>query len=123
MAEAIARGLGGDRVDARSAGLTPLGWVADQTIAALHSLGFASEGLASKGLDAVDTEDLDIVVSLLGKRGLDHIPLGVGARREAWPIPDPFGEDEAFYLDVARQLELRIRRLLAEEVESELFLS
>jgi arsenate reductase len=123
MAEAIARSLGGDRVDARSAGLTPLGWVAKQTIEALHSLGFAAEGLSSKSLDAVDTNDLDIVVSLLGERGLDHIPLGIGSRREAWPIPDPFGEDEEFYLDVARQLELRIRRLLAEEVESELFLS
>ncbi len=121
MAEAIARALGGHRVDARSAGLTPLGWVADQTFAVLEALGYPSQGLSSKGLDEVDTDDLDVVVSLLGDRGFDHIPRGIGARREAWPIPDPFGEDEELYLEVARQLELRIRRLLTDELEAELF--
>ena len=123
MAEAIARALGGDKVDARSAGLTPLGWVAEQTFGALQAVGVEAEGLTSKGLQEVDTEDLDIVVLLLGDRGLDHIPHGIGARREAWPIPDPFGEDEELYLEVARQLEERIRRLFAEEMDSELFLT
>ena len=121
MAESIARSLGGSEVEARSAGLAPLGWIAEQTIAALDALGHETRGLASHGLDAVDVDEFDIVVSLLGDRGLDHIPHGRTARREAWSIPDPFGEDEEMYLIVARQLEVRIRRLLAKESETELF--
>jgi len=37
MAEAIARGLGGERVAAHSAGLTPTGRVAEGSLAALRA--------------------------------------------------------------------------------------
>ena len=123
MAEAIARALGGDRVAAYSAGLSPLGWVAGQTFDALRALGYPTDGLASKGLDHIDLDDVDIVVSLLGQRGLDVIPHGLAVQRESWAIVDPFGEDEELYLDVARELESRIRRLLDEHREEELFSS
>ena len=120
MAEAITRAIGGDTVDARSAGISPLGWVSEQTIETLRDLGFPSDGLSSKGLEAVDFEDVDIVLSLLGDRGLDYIPRTTGARRESWSIADPFGEDEALYLEVGRELERRIREFLAKESLSEL---
>jgi protein-tyrosine-phosphatase len=120
MAEAIARALGGGKVDARSAGLSPLGWVSGQTIDTLDILGYPAEGLSSKGLDEVVLEDVDIFLSLIGDRGLDSIPRGTGARREAWAITDPFGEDDETYLEVARELERRIRKLLWEESVSEL---
>ena len=121
MAEAIARAAGGDTVDARSAGITPLGWVSEQTIGALQALGYPAEGLSSKGLDEVDLEDVDIILSLLGDRGLDCIPHRIGARREAWDIADPFGEDDELYLEVGRELERRIRDLISEERDTELF--
>ncbi len=121
MAEAICRALGGDIVDARSAGLAPLGWIAEQTTRALETQGFDARGLSSKGLSTVDTRDIDVVVSLLGQRGLDHLPPNLGARREAWSVPDPFGEDDEMYLEVARQLEHQVRRLLGEELGQELF--
>lgn len=121
MAESIARVLGGTEVEIRSAGISPLGWVSEQTIDALRTLGYPAEGLASKGLDAVDFEDVDIILSLLGDRGLDYLPRGTGARREAWDIADPFGEDDEVYLEVARELERRIRALLSKELDAELF--
>ena len=121
MAEAIARALGGAGVDAQSAGISPLGWVSEQTIDTLRALGYSAEGLSSKGLDQVDFEDADIVLSLLGDRGLDYLPHGIGARREAWDITDPFGEDDELYLEVAHDLERRIRELLSEEAVPELF--
>jgi arsenate reductase len=121
MAESIARVLGGTKVEARSAGISPLGWVSEQTIDTLRALGYSAEGLSSKGLDAVDFEDVDIVLSLLGDRGLDYLPRGTGARREAWDIPDPFGEDDEVHVEVARELERRIRALLSEESNAELF--
>ncbi len=123
MAEAIARHLGGPRVDARSAGLAPAGFIANGTLAALETLGCPGEGLHSKGLDDVVVHDLDVMVSLLGTGALDLLPRGAGARREAWTVLDPFGEDEDVYLDVARGLEVRIRTLLSEELDGELFLS
>jgi arsenate reductase len=121
MAEAIANVLGGTMVDARSAGISPLGWISEQTIDTLQALGYPAEGLSSKGIDEVDLEDVDIVLSLLGDRGLDYIPHSIGARRDAWDITDPFGEDDEIYLEVARELERRIRALLSEESDSELF--
>lgn len=121
MAEAIARSLGGATVDARSAGISPLGWVSDQTIDTLRSLGYPADGLSSKGLDDVDFDDVDIVLSLFGDRGLDYLPRSTGARREAWDITDPFGEDDEIYLEVAHELERRIRALLSEESDPELF--
>jgi arsenate reductase len=121
MAESIARILGGTGVETRSAGISPLGWVSEQTIDTLRALGYPTEGLSSKGLDAVDFEDVDIVLSLLGDRGLDYLPRGTGARREAWDITDPFGEDDEVYLEVARELEGRIRTLLSRESDAELF--
>jgi protein-tyrosine-phosphatase len=51
------------------------------------------------------------------------LPQGTGARRETWAVFDPFGEDEEVYLEVARELEVRIRALLSEELDGELFLS
>jgi len=121
MAEAIARALGGSTVDARSAGISPLGWVSEQTIDTLQALGYPAEDLSSKGLDEVDLEGVDIVLSLLGDRGLDYVPPSIGTRRDAWGITDPFGEDDEVYLEVARELERRIRALLSEESDSELF--
>ena len=123
MAEAIARHLGGRRVDVRSAGIAPAGFVAGGTLGALEALGYSGEGLWSKGLDDVIVQDLDVMVSLLGEGALDLLPRGTGARREAWTVLDPFGEDDDVYLDVARGLEVKIRTLLSEELDGELFLS
>jgi len=120
MAEAIARKLGNSRVEAHSAGIAPTGWIAEPTLTTLESLGYSNRGLWSKGLDAVPGDEIDVVVSLLGEQGLDFLPLPAGARREAWSIRDPYGEDEEVYLDVARRLEVRIRRLIKDELGGEL---
>jgi arsenate reductase len=120
MAEAIARKLGGGRVEAQSVGLAPAGWIAGRTLTTLDDLGYPTDGLSSKGLDAVSSDEVDVVVSLLGEEAHDVVPVVTGARHEAWPTLDPFGEDEEVYLGVARQLEARIRRFLEQELHEEL---
>jgi len=120
MAEAIARKLGGGFIEARSAGLAPAGWIAERTLTTLEFLGYSTDGLSSKGLDAVSSVEIDVVISLLGEETLDLMTVAAGARHDAWPILDPFGEDEEVYIDVARRLEARIRRLLEEELDREL---
>lgn len=120
MAEAMARSIGGGRVAAMSAGLSPAGFIAGPTLATLEHLGYPTEGLHSKGLDAIDDSDVDLVVSLLGGGGFHIVPRGSHGRQMFWPVPDPFGEDEATYLRVARDLETRIRELISEELAEEL---
>jgi len=120
MAEAIARGLGGDRVEARSAGLAPLGRIVGASARALEDLGYDPSGLRSKGFGDLNAESFDVAVSLLGEAGLAHIPRSFAAELEAWPIPDPYGEDDEAYLAVAKELEQRIRTLLAKHDRREL---
>ncbi len=120
MAEAMARSLGGDRVEARSAGLAPAGFIAGPTMSTLQRLGYPADGLFSKGLDALDTTDVDVVVLLIGGEIHHPVPCGPHARQIHWPLPDPFGEDESLYLQVARDIEARVRSLLAEELAGEL---
>ena len=120
MAEAMARSLGGPRVMAASAGLAPAGFVAEPTMRVLAERGHDVAGLYSKGLDAVAGRTFDVVVSLLGERGLQVLPSRLGHHREAWDVVDPFGEDEALYRRVAGELEARVRRLLDDEVGREL---
>ena len=114
MAEAITRGLGGGRVAAHSAGLAPTGRIARGTISALQGLGYSTAGLASKGLKEVPLEAMDVVVSLIGEDGLRLLPPSLAARRLAWSIRDPYGDDDAVYAAVAHRLEVHVRRLLDE---------
>lgn len=118
----MARGIGGDRVTALSAGLSPAGFVAAPTVRTLERMGYPADNLRSKGLDDLPAGAVDVVVSLLGESGLNVLPREIGLRREAWSISDPFGEDESFYLHVARQIETRVRELLDAELAGELLL-
>ena len=120
MAEAIARGLGDGRVRASSAGIMPFGRIVSSSVEALEALGYESRGLRSKGLDDIDLTDFDIIVSLLGSSGLSYLPSSLGAQLESWPVQDPYGEDHDVYLGVARELERRIRELLADQETREL---
>jgi protein-tyrosine-phosphatase len=120
MAEAIARSLGGDRLEVHSAGLSPTGRVAEGSKAALQALGYPSDGLSSKGLDQVPRDAFDVVVSLIGPAGLRFLPHGLAVRCEEWSIRDPYGDNEDVYLSVARTIEGRVRALVADLLGPEL---
>jgi arsenate reductase len=120
MAEAIANTIGGGRVAARSAGISPLGWIAPPTLEALDALGYPHEGLCSEGLDSHLETVFDLVVSLIGIEVPEMAGVGRGAEHLVWSIPDPFGEDRTTYLGVARLLERRVRALIEKELGGEL---
>jgi protein-tyrosine-phosphatase len=120
MAEAIARGIGGHEIHAASAGLMPFGRIVPPTIRTLTALGYDPGGLASKSLEDVDLSRFDVIVSLLGPSGLSSLPGSLTAERQSWPIPDPYGEDDEFYVTVARELERRIRFLIEDQENREL---
>lgn len=120
MAEAIARHRGGQRVRSCSAGLAPTGRVAAETLRTLDRLGYPSDGLASKGVASIDLGRIDLAVSLVGPGGFSALPASLPVERIAWRVRDPFGEDEAVYLAVARDIEARVIGMLGDVLDPEL---
>ncbi len=64
MAEALARHRCGDRWEAASAGINPLGFVAPETLEVLAEMGVSPAGLYSKGLEEFDLTEYRLLVNL-----------------------------------------------------------
>jgi protein-tyrosine-phosphatase len=90
MAEALARHRCGDRWEAASAGINPLGFVAPETIVALAEMGVSPAGLYSKGLNEIDLREYRLVINLSDQSLQGLIPTGVAARVQNCPVPDPY---------------------------------
>lgn len=120
MAEAMARARGGGRVEAVSAGLTPTGRIAPETLLTLDRLGYPCHGLASKGISAIDLARLDTAVSLIGPAGFGCLPRSLPVERIAWRVQDPYGGDASVYMMVGREIESRVMSLLDDVLDREL---
>ena len=109
MAEAFARMLGGDGVEALSAGSKPSGRINPKAIRFMGELGYDLEAHASKSLDDI-AGDFDAVVTMgCG----DSCPWVPAQRREDWALPDPRDMDDDGYRAVRDEIERRVRALLA----------
>lgn len=113
MAEAFARRLGGDRVDARSGGSAPLGHVLPETIVVMREKGIDVSGYPSKGFDVAWVADACDLVVTMGC-GDDACPAFVGKPMRDWELEDPKGKDLATFRRVRDEVEARVRALLAE---------
>jgi len=114
MAEAVARHYAADLMEVESAGTSPLGFVAPQTLATLQENGIRSEGHYSKGIDDVRMFfQPEVVVNMSGRR-LDG--KFVGASVLEWEIEDPYGDDSTTYQMVYTEIEKRVKAL-ADELE------
>src|SRR3981081_1327803 len=69
MAEAIARHLAADVIEASSAGLVPFGDIPTMTLTVLAERGFAPEGQSSKPLPPEDLSAADLVINMTGRGG------------------------------------------------------
>ncbi len=93
MAEAIAWRDASEEMEASSAGLAPLGFVAEMTTQTLLRNGYAAEGLASKPISPEAWESADIVINMSGRsREFAFSSLGGHAKVEDWEIEDPYGD-------------------------------
>ena len=109
MAEAFARMLGGDGVEALSAGSKPSGRINPKAIRFMGELGYDLEAHASKSLDDI-AGDFDAVVTMgCG----DSCPWVPAQRREDWALPDPRDMDDDGYRAVRDDIEARVKALLA----------
>lgn len=86
MAEAFARILGGDAIEAYSAGSKPSGIVNPKAIEAMHEVGYDLSSHKSKALSDLPNLEFDFVATMgCG----DECPLIRAHIREEWQIPDP----------------------------------
>jgi protein-tyrosine-phosphatase len=86
MAEAFARMLGGDAVEAYSAGSRPSGTVNPRAIEAMRELGYDLSTHGSKSLD----ELADVAFDFVATMGCgDTCPMVRARQRADWSIPDP----------------------------------
>jgi len=117
MAEAIARKEAGDVVEPFSAGLYPLGMIAETTRVVLEDNAYPTEGLASKGLRVFAPHDIDLVINMSGFVG----PLAEAGYSsvEPWEVADPYGADEDIYQTILEEIQGRVRRL-ADRLREEL---
>ena len=109
MAEAFARMIGGDAVDAGSAGSKPSGVINPKAVRFMAELGYDLTRHASKSLDAIDGEFDAVVTMGCG----DSCPWVPANRREDWALPDPRDMDDAGYRLVRDDIGMRVRTLLA----------
>jgi len=108
MAEAFARMLGGDAVDAWSAGSRPSGVLNPKAVRFMEEIGYDLTTQRSKSLDEVVGEFDAVVTMGCG----DACPWVTARVREDWALPDPKHLDEDGYRAVRDEIARRVRVLL-----------
>jgi protein-tyrosine-phosphatase len=115
MAEAIAWRDASEEIEASSAGLAPLGFVAEMTTQTLLRNGYAVEGLASKPISSDAWESADIVINMSGRaREFAFRNFRGHTNVEDWEVEDPYGDSERYqgtYETVQRRVLELARRL------------
>jgi len=116
MAEAVARREARDVIEAFSAGLSPLGHIAEATVETLLANGYSVDGLSSKSISDDAIREADLIVNLSGRR-IDYLVstepsnLRNGRKLENWEVTDPYGEDVTIYQRILEEIESRVRQL------------
>lgn len=108
MAEAFAHMLGGDDVEAISAGSRPSGRINPKAIRFMDELGYDLRTHASKSLDDIEGPFDAVVTMGCG----DSCPWVDAKRREDWALPDPRDMDDDAYRAVRDEIGTRVRILL-----------
>jgi arsenate reductase (thioredoxin) len=99
MAEGLARQMLGPDVTVLSAGSAPSS-VNPHAVEAMAELGIDISAQRSKSVEDIDTEALDLVVTLCAEEVCPVLPGRV--RRLHWPIPDPASKDSTISPDAMR---------------------
>lgn len=109
MAEAFARILGGDNVEASSAGSRPSGVVNPKAIESMREIGYDLSTHESKSLDDLPDVEWDFVATMgCG----DECPFIRAKHREDWQIPDPKNMGAKDFAKVRDQIADNIPRIL-----------
>jgi arsenate reductase (thioredoxin) len=116
MAEAFARLVGGDRVEAYSAGSKPSGRVNPRAIQAMERIGYDLTTHRSKSLSEIPDGSYDAVVSMGCGEACPDVPTRL---REDWQIPDPKDMGPGPFAEVRDEIRARVEELLARLLPAE----
>ena len=109
MAEAIARRDAADVIEAASAGLAPLGFVAEPTKRTLTENGYSNDTLKSKPILREAWDAADLVINMSGRpKGRVFPDFG---KVEDWDVEDPYGEDPKVYQRIFEEIRSRVSAL------------
>lgn len=110
MAEAIAKYLAADVIEATSAGLVPFGEIPTTTLAVLAERGFSADGQTSKPLRPEDLSAVDLVINMSGRSGASIFTERTPPF-EDWDVGDPYGSNLTVYRVIRDQIEARVEEL------------
>ncbi len=109
MAAGLARKLGGERVEVRSAGSDPAERVNPAAVAAMAEIGIDLQTAAPKLLETDAVREADVIVTMgCG----DACPVFPGKRYEDWDLEDPAGKDLAQVRQIRDEIRSRVEALL-----------
>jgi arsenate reductase len=109
MAEAIARYDAADVIEASSAGLSPMGSIAEQTKQTLILNGYSANGLTSDTLTREAADAADIIINMTGKPGEETF--WDQEKVEDWMVQDPYGAVPETYQRVFEGIKRRVNQL------------
>jgi protein-tyrosine-phosphatase len=103
--------LGGDRIDAYSAGSEPADEVNPAAVAVMAEVGIDISAATPARWNDATLDAADVVVTMgCG----DTCPLIPGKRYEDWPLADPAGQGLEMVRGVRDEIEERVRGLLSD---------
>jgi len=109
MAAGLARNLGGERVEVRSAGSDPAERVNPAAVAAMAEVDVDLQDAAPKLLEIDAVRGADVIVTMgCG----DACPVFPGKRYEDWDLEDPAGKDLAQVRQIRDEIRSRVEALL-----------
>lgn len=109
MAEAVARYDAADVMETSSAGLYPLGYIADLTKQTLMKNGYSANGLTSDRITRESMDEADVIINMTGT---PNEPVFDGKKNvEDWLVEDPYGEDPETYQRVFEGIRRRVNQL------------
>jgi arsenate reductase len=110
-AAALARHYAGTAIDVRDAGSDPADQVNPTVARALADVGLPVTDHTPTRLDYDLVDEADAVITLGCNEACPAVP---GKRIIDWPVADPRGKDEVGVRDILRDLDARVRVLVAE---------
>lgn len=110
MAEGFCKAIAAGRVDCRSGGSKPLGYVLPEAIAVMREKRIDIAKSPPRGFDEAWVQGCDRIITM--GCGEDACPAFVGKRIEDWDLPDPKGQPLEQFRRVRDEIEWRVRALL-----------
>jgi protein-tyrosine-phosphatase len=109
MAEAIARYDAADVIEPHSAGISPLGHVAELTKETLTINGYSAEGLTSNALTREACDAADVIINMTGMPREESF--WEQEKVEDWIVQDPYGSEHGTYQRVFEGIKRRVNQL------------